>query len=109
MRQLSEINKDIEEIDGKIKALRAQREILSDERRERMFADFCHKYGVKKGDVVHTNRYGDMMVCGIDARWGDWIQIRKIKKNGDPYSVFNTQSQSVFEGCKVIGHIDMED
>ena len=106
MRELSEINKDIEEIDGKIKALRAQREILSDERRERMFADFCHKYGVKKGDVVHTNRYGDMMVCGIDARWGDWIQIRKIKKNGEPYSVSNGQSQRVFEGCKVIGHIE---
>ena len=106
MRQLSEINKDIEEIDGKIKVLRAQREILSDERRERMFADFCHKYGVKKGDVVHTNRYGDMMVCGIDARLGDWIQVRKIKKNGEPYSVFNTQSQSVFEGCKVVGHIE---
>ena len=109
MRQLSEINKDIEEIDGKIKALWAQRKILSDERRERMFSDFCHKYGVKKGDVVHTNRYGDMMVCGIDALRGDCIQIRKIKKNGEPYSVFNTQSHSVFDGCKVIGHIDMED
>ena len=47
-----------------------------------------------------------MMVYGIDARWGDWIQIRKIKKNGEPYSVFNTQSQRVFEGCKVIGHIE---
>lgn len=106
MRELLEINKDIEEIDGKIKALRAKREILSDERRERMFADFCEKYGVKKGDVVHTDCYGDMMVCGIDARWDKWIQIRKIKKNGEPYSVFSTQSQRVFEGCKVIGHID---
>ncbi len=57
MRQLSEINKDIEEINGKIRALSAQREILSNERRERIFADFCHKYGVKKGDVVHTDRY----------------------------------------------------
>ena len=106
MRELKDINKDIEAIDGKMAVLIAQRNVLTDERRERMFADFCHKYGLKKGDVVHTNRYGDMMVCGIDARWGDWIQIRKIKKNGEPYSVFNTQSQSVFEGCKVIGHIE---
>jgi hypothetical protein len=106
MRQLSEINKDTEEIDSKIKALRAQREILSSERRERIFADFCEKYGVKKGDVVHTERYGDMMVCGIDTRWGDWVQIRKIKKDGQPYCVTNTQSQCVFEGCKVIGHIE---
>lgn len=106
MRQLSEINKDIEEINGKIKALGAQREILSDELRERIFADFCHKYGVKKGDVVHTDRYGDMMVCGVDKRWDNWIQVRKIKKNGEPYSVINTQLPDIFEGCKVIGHID---
>ena len=106
MRQLSEIKKDIEEIDGKIKALMAQRNILSNERRKRVFADFCEKYGVKKGDVVHTDRYGDMMVCGIDSGWDDWIQIRKIKKNGEPYNVFNIKSQIVFKGCKVIGHIE---
>ena len=106
MRELSEINKDIEAIDGKMAVLRAQRNVLTDERRERMFADFCEKYGVKRGDIVHTERYGDMMVCGIDTRWGDWIQVRKIKKNGEPYSVVNTQSQSVFDGCKVIRHIE---
>ena len=83
-----------------------QRKILSNERRERKFADFCYKYGVKKGDVVHTDYYGDMMVCGMDTRWDSWIQVRKIKKNGEPYSVFNTKSENVFEGCKVIGHID---
>ena len=109
MRQLSEINKDIKEIDGQINALKAQRRKLDNERKEHIFADFCHKYGVKKGDVVHTDRYGDMMVCGIDDRWGDWIQVRKIKKNGEPYSVFNTQLPGVFEGCKVIGHIDTKE
>lgn len=106
MRQLSEINKDIEEIDGKIKVLRAQREILRDELHEHMFADFCQKYGVKKGDVVHTDCCGDMMVCGIDARFGNWIQIRKIKKNGEPSRVFSAVLQRVFEGCKVVGHIE---
>lgn len=105
MRQLSEIKKDIEEIDGKINELKDQRRILNNERKERLFADFCHKYGVKKGDVVHTDLYGDMMVCGIDDRWCDWIKVRKIKKNGEPYSVINTQLPDVFEGCKVIGHI----
>ncbi len=105
MRQLSEINKDIEEINGKISTLKGQRRILTDERKERMFADFCDKYGVKKGDVVHTDRYGDMMVCGIDERYGDWIQTRKIKKNGEPYSICNSMPQGLFEGCKVIVHI----
>ena len=106
MRELKEINKDIDAIDGKMAVLRAQRNVLTDERRERMFADFCEKYGVKRGDIVHTERYGDMMVCGIDTRCGDWIQVRKIKKNGEPYSVVNTQSQSVFDGCKVIRHME---
>ena len=109
MRELKDINKDIEAIDGKMAVLRAQRNVLTDERRERMFADFCEKYGVKRGDIVHTERYGDMMVCGIDTRWGDWIQVRKIKKNGEPYSVVNTQSQSVFAGCKVIRHKEEAD
>ena len=106
MRELKEINKDIDAIDGKMAVLRAQRNVLTDERRERMFADFCEKYGVKRGDIVHTERYGDMMVCGIDTRWDDWIQVRKIKKNGEPYSVVNTQLQSVFDGCKVIRHME---
>lgn len=109
MRQLSEIKKDIEVIDGKIAALKAQRSLLADEGRERMFADFCEKYGVKKGDVVHTVIYGDMMVCGIDTRRDDFVQIRRIKKDGQPYCVANTTPQPAFKGCKVIGHIDMED
>ena len=109
MRQLSEIKKDIEEINRQINTLKAQLRILNNERKEHIFADFCDKYGVKKGDVVHTDRYGDMMVCGVDKRWDNWIQVRKIKKNGEPYSVINTQLPDMFEGCKVIGHIDNEE
>lgn len=109
MRKLEEICKDIEVINNQMNILKERKEVLYNEKRERLFADFCEKYGVKKGDVVHTDHYGDMMVCGIDARWGDWIQVRKIKKNGEPYSVCNGQSQGVFEGCEVIGHIDVKD
>lgn len=107
MRQLSEINKDIEEIDGKIKALRAQREILSDEHRERIFFDFCEKNGLKAGDIVETTRYGTYQVVCVDRNWGDWILCHKIKKNGEPYASTTTQSQGIFEGCKVIGHQDI--
>lgn len=106
MRTLSEINNDIEAIDGKMAVLKAQRNVLTDERRERIFADFCEKYGVKKGDVVRTKRYGDMIVCGIDPRWGNWIQVRKIKNNGEPYVNTSTQPQTTFEGCEVLRHID---
>ena len=105
MRKLEEIAKDIKEIDEKIYTLKEQRQTLVKESSERAFADFCEKYGVKKGDVVHTDRYGDVMIDGVDNTWYcAWIKVRKIKKNGEPYSVCNTLSPSRFEGCKVIGH-----
>lgn len=107
MRKLEEITKDIKEIDEKIIALKGQRRTLTNERSERVFADFCKKYGVKKGDVVHTNSCGDVMIDGAEktcSACSIWIEVRKIKKNGEPYRVCNILSQSAFEGCKVIGH-----
>ena len=106
MRQLSEIESDIREIDRRISELNTQRMALKDERDERRFADFCEKYGVRRGDIVRTTDYGDLMVCGIDSRYSSWISVRKIKKNGEPYNMFSTQTQSCFEGCQVIGHIE---
>ncbi len=47
MRKLEEVNKDIEDIDVKIKALEAQREILSNERREIVF-EGCKVIGHKE-------------------------------------------------------------
>ena len=106
MRQLSEIESDIREIDRRISELNTQRTALKAERDERRCADFCEKYGVRSGDIVRTTDYGDLMVCGIDSRYGSWISVRKIKKNGEPYSIANSQSEGCFEGCQVIGHIE---
>ena len=76
------------------------------ERSEREFANFCEKYDVKKGDVVHIDRCGDVIIEGMDKTWGGWIVVRKIKKNGEPYKSVEHEIASMFEGCKVIGHVD---
>jgi len=107
MRKLEEIDKDIKGIDEKIYTLNEQRRTLMGERCEREFADFCYKYGVKKGDIVHINdRYGDVIIEGMDKTWSGWIVVRKIKKNGEPYKSVEHEIESMFEDCKVIGHID---
>ena len=106
MRTLQEIEQDIKAIDQKVQELYSQRSALSKEKSERLFSDFCEKYGVKKGDVVHTNGYGDCVICGIDTRWLYYIKVRKIKKNGEPYSSTTTLSPSCFDGCTVLRHID---
>ena len=106
MRKLEEIDKDIKGIDEKINALNEQRRTLVNERSEREFADFCEKYDVKKGDVVQIDRCGDVIIEGMDKTWRGWIVVRKIKKNGEPYKSVEHEIESMFEGCKVIRHID---
>lgn len=106
MRNLEEITKEIKEIDEKIYTLKEQRQTLINEKHGREFADFCDKYSVKKGDVVHTDNYGDVIIDGMDGRWSGWITIRKIKKNGEPYKFAEHHLPSIFDGCKVIRHIE---
>ena len=106
MRKLEEIDKEIKEIDEKIYTLKEQRRTLMNERNEREFADFCEKYGVKKGDVVHIGHNEDVIIDGVDSGWSGWIAIRKIKKNGEPFKSVEHQLPNFFDGCKVIGHID---
>lgn len=106
MRKIEEIDKDIKGINEKISALKEQRQILMDERSEREFADFCEVFGVKKGDVVHIDQCGDVIIEGMDKTWSGWIVVRKIKKNGEPYKSVEHVLSSMFEGCKVIGNIE---
>ena len=104
MRELSEINIDIEETKGKISFFKAQLANLIEERCERKFATFCENRGLKKGDIVSTNHYGDVQIVGYDTRF-DWIICRKIKKNGEPYASTTTMQQSCFDGCRIIGYL----
>lgn len=105
MRNLEEIDMEINKIDVKIRTLKEQRLILMDERSKREFADFCEAFGVKKGDVVHIGQYGNVMIDGVDKAWLGWIAIRKIKKNGEPYKSVEHHLPRFFDGCKVIRHI----
>ena len=106
MRNLQEIEQDIKAVEQKVQELKSQKSALDNEKGERLFSDFCEKYGVRKGDVVHTKGFGDCMICGINTRWLYFILVRKIKKNGEPYSFATTLSPSCFEGCTVLRHIN---
>ena len=106
MRQLSEINSDIKAVDEQINLLKEQRSTLNKELSERVFADFCETYGIARGDVVNTRWNGDVMVCGVVSNFMNMILVRKLKKNGEPYSCTMSLLPSNFEGCTIIGHID---
>jgi hypothetical protein len=106
MRTLQEIEQDIKAIEQKVQELKSQKSALDNEKCERLFHDFCEKYGVKKGDVVHTKGFGDCVICGINTRWLFFILVSKIKKNGEPYSFNTSLSPSCFEGCTVLRHIE---
>ena len=104
MRKLEEICKDIEVIDNQMNILKERRGVLYNEKRERLFADFCDKYGIKGGDIVELNdkEHTRLQVVGMSRQWTNWILCRKIKKNGEPYVCTTTYTPGKFDGCKVV-------
>ena len=104
MRQLEEICKDIEVIDNRLNILKERKEVLYKEKRERLFADFCDKHGIKSGDIVELSdrEHTRLQVVGISNQWSGWILCRKIKKNGEPYLNTTTYTPGHFDGCKVV-------
>ena len=106
MRTLEEINLNIKEIRGKIYELEEQYQSLMDERCEREFAEFCHLYGVKKGDIVHTVKNRSLIIDGMDKIWDGLIKVRKIRKNGEASKSVEYMLPDGFKECQVIGHVD---
>ena len=104
MRQLQEIENDIKEISNQIRALNEKQKVLTAERNERMFADFCEEHGVKSGDIVELNTKVPTQVQIVDMNYHytGWVRCHKIKKNGEPYSNLTTELVDLFDGCKVI-------
>jgi len=104
MRQLQEIENDIKEIFNQIRALNEKQKVLTAERNERMFADFCEKHGIKGGDIVELNdrKHTQVQIVDMNYHYTDWVRCHKIKKNGEPYSNLVTVLVEQFDGCKVI-------
>ena len=94
MRQLKEIENDIEAIYEQIRDLNEKQKVLYKERNERMLADFCEEYGVKIGDIVELNdsNHTQVQIVDMDYPYSGWVRCHKIKKNGEPYSNLTTQS-----------------
>ena len=106
MRNLEEIKLDIMEIRGKIHELESQYSSLLDEKCERMFADFCYLYGVKKGDIVRTKKNRNVIIDGMEKTWDGWVTVRKIRKNSEPAKATEHMLPNEFEDCQVIGHVE---
>lgn len=104
MRQLQEINEDIEMINNEMALLKDRKEELMKEKHERIFADFCEKYGVKRGDIVELidRNHTRVKIAGASCRYSTWISCNKIKKNGDPYVYMTYLLPDNFAGCKII-------
>lgn len=105
MRQLKEINEDIETITNEITHLQDKKERLMIEKRDRSFSDFCEKYGVKRGDIVELKEHWFPHVKIAGASLGyihTWIVCNKIKKNGDPDVYATYIRPDHFDGCKII-------
>ena len=104
MRKLEEICKDIEVIDNQMYILKERKEVLYNEKREWLFADFCEKHGIKSGDIVELSNkeHTRVQVVGMSREWSGWVLCRKIKKNGEPYAVTTTYTPGHFDGCKVV-------
>lgn len=104
MRQLQEIENDIKEIFNQIRALNEKQKVLTAERNERMFADFCEEHGVKSGDIVELNdsNHTQVQIVDMNYHYTGWVRCHKIKKNGEPYSNLTTELVHLFDGCKVI-------
>ena len=104
MRKLQEILNDINEIKNQIFALNEKKKVLTEERNECMFADFCEEHGIKSGDIVELNDrdHTQVQVVDMNYHYTGWVRCHKIKKNGEPYSNLMTQLTSNFDGCKII-------
>ena len=108
MRELKEIENEIKQFEEQRRVIDGKIGLLRVEQAERKFADFCEKYNMKLGDIVKTESYGIVQICGISKSIGNWIVCRKIKNNGEPYQSFVQHMEESFKGCEFVRHIDVE-
>lgn len=104
MRQLQEIENDIKAIYQQIRDLNEKQKVLTAEKNERMFADFCEEHGIKGGDIVELNDrdHTQVQVVDMNYHYTGWVRCHKIKKNGEPYSNLMTLTKREFDGCKFV-------
>ena len=104
MRQLQEIENDIEAIIKQKRDLNEKQKLLIKEKNERMFADFCEEHGVKGGDIVELNNreHTQLQVVDMDYHYSGWVRCHKLKKNGEPYSNPMALPSWEFDGCKFV-------
>ena len=98
---IEEINNDIKNVEKQIYDLKSTMSKFKQELRNRLFFDFCERFGRKDGDIVETKAQGLVLPIGIDPFINEMVQVKKIKKDGTPYSYAKSIHKSAFYDCKI--------
>ena len=110
MRELSEINKDINATQAEKNRVDEHLHQLYIERGQRLQYDFEQRHGLKRGDLVDLGRFGKVFYDYVKP-FGTfpWAYGRKVKKDGTPSKTLVSFDFSVYDNCKIIGHAELED
>lgn len=109
MRELKDINADIDKMNGEKRVIDDKLHELYIERGKRVQYDFEQKHGLKRGDLVELKN-GKRLYYDFVRPFGGtlpWVYCRKPKKDGLP--CFNTTSltSESFIDCKIVGHQEL--
>ena len=107
MRTIHEIESDIKNINGQIITLKSKLYEYKVELKDRMFANFCFEHNIKPGDVVEVECVEKFQIIDMNTTFPMFVDCRKIKRNGEPYANITGRSKNFFDGCKVVGHIEL--
>lgn len=108
MRSLNEIQQDIQNLMPDFDAISSKMSALNKEMHERLFSDFCDKYGVKAGDIITIGDGDEFQIVKLQPLMHDYIVVRTFEEDGTPCKHTCVLHQNLFEGCKVVGHMDLE-
>ena len=111
MNRIESIDHELKSINDNIDFLREKKKELELERATIIFGKFCDSIGARIGDIVEStdNFYKGQrfVLCGPDVQFDSWVTVKKIKKDGTPYSSTTTLSKTFLKECKIVGHIDL--
>jgi len=109
MRELKDINADIDKMNGEKRVIDDKLRELHIEREKRVQYDFEQKHGLKRGDLVQL-RDGKCLYYDFVELYGSslpWAYCRKPKKDGSPSRNKTSLGESYFIDCIVIGHQEL--
>jgi hypothetical protein len=111
MDRIESIDNELKKIIGDISVLTEKKKELELERASILFDKFCDSIGVSIGDIFEASdalfKGNRFVLCGPDTQFDNWVTVRKLKKDGTPYTSTNPLAKGLLKNYKVVGHIDL--